>query len=474
MNADKLLFRILFYVACNTTTYYLLFSDFITLPFIQGYIFLLTGFLLSIGLERLFGGKEFYMQLPLGNIIFSALAIYLPVPFIYDNLLIKTLSLWSDDNTILKALFITNLGIHCVLTGYHAVKLFPPVQNNYTFRIEPQRIYQLFIVYLLSIFILIITGNYGFTIQHDESDLSYVTILNNLSQFGIFGLTAFVYYYPWEKKRIYFFTAIMSILGLLSGFKESAIQPMIVVGVTYFFINKKIPWKLVFIGSIAIILIFSVVTSFRNAYMAGGRKEIASVGQLTSTYIKSTQEGSKSKYNHFDMDIAESILYRLNYAPAIGKVISYTEKKKFGLPPDSHPIHILGTPVYFIMPRFILPFKPMADFGNYVTREIYGYRKAKYSIGVSQPGYSYLWKGILGIVLLMTFVGVFQGFLHHYFYISFPPIYIYLFISNIYTYDAIWAYTVSFFRFAFIFLVVLLLLGRRIPKSKQQIQFSTE
>jgi hypothetical protein len=150
----------------------------------------------------------------------------------------------------------------------------------------------------------------------------------------------------------------------------------------------------------------------------------------------------------------------------LGKVISYCEKKGHGLPYDSHPAHIIGTPLYFMIPRIIFPYKPIANFGNYITREIYGYRKAKYSIGVSQTGYAYLWNGIPGIIILMTFVGMFQGLLYRLFYHAITPIYIFLFVSNIYTFDEIWAYTSTFIRFSFLLYIMLLVLGSRIYKPQ--------
>lgn len=473
MRAENLLFRILLYMAVNVPLYFFLFSGLFNVSFIAGYSALLIIFLLTVLLERVFVGREFYLQLPVGNMLFCAIAIYIPVPFLYNNLLLKTLSKWTNDTHILEALFITNLGLQAVLIGYNLIKLFPPIKRDFHFTIDLRRIFPFFYVYFISVLSLIATGNYGITQRLDTSDIYYITILNNFAQFGIVGLVVLVFYYPQKKILIYPLTALMSIIGLLSGFKEAAILPILAVGVSLFFVNRKIPWKLVFFGMIAIVIIFSIVTSFRNVFLKSGGKELTSVADLTSTYIKSAQEGSKSKYNHFDMDIAESILYRLNYAAAIGKVINYTEKKAFGLPHDSHPKHILGTPVYFMIPRFIMPSKPIANFGNYITREIYGYRKAKYSIGVSQTGYAFLWNGIPGVLILMTIVGMFQGLLYRFFYHFMTPIYIYLFISNIYTFDEIWAYTATFFRFSLILFIVLIVLGNRFYKRQPSYQFNT-
>lgn len=461
MKAENALFRILIYTALNGLSYILLFERITNISFIWSYFILLSVFIFTVVLERIFIGREFYIQLPFGNMLFCGVAIYIPVLFLNDNLLLKTLSQWTDDLAILKALFITNIGLHAVLTGYNLIKLFPHAKTKYKFDINIGRIFPIFFVYFLSVFILIITGNYGFTQHRDPEDIYYVTILNNFSQFGIFGLTILVYYFPHKKLLIYTITTLMCLIGLLSGFKETAILPLVAIGVSYYFITKKIPWRLAITGTIAVLIIFSVVSSFRNAFMGSEGRELNSVADLTSTYIKSTQEGSKSKYNYFRMSMGESIVYRLNYAAAIGKVIKYTEKKQFGLPNNLHPIHIIGTPVYFMMPRLIMPFKPIANFGNYITREIYGYRKAKYSIGVSQTGYAYLWNGIPGIIILMTLVGMFQGLLYRLFYHSMTPIYIYLFISNIYTFDEIWAYTATFFRLSLILFVVLLALGNR-------------
>jgi hypothetical protein len=465
VNAQKWIFRLLFYVAIDAACLFIFSGDGFSSNFNQGFLILSLLFLTTVALERFMSGHEFYFQLPFGNILFCAIAFYIPLPFIYNSLLLKTLSAWPDDATILKTLLYTNIGLHCVLLGYYFVRIFSPLKSSASYIIKNNRLNLLFALYFISVILLIYTGNYGITEQSEESAFTYVTILTSISQFGIFGLTALVYYYPTEKTKISVVTLLFCLTGLLSGFKENAILPLVVVGVTFFFISKKIPLKIVLAGSVASVIIFSVVTSFRNAYIAGGRKELSSIQDLTSTYVKSAQEGTKSKYNHFKLSNAEGIIHRLNYASAFGKVIRYAEKKDFGLPPNSHPIHILGTPFYFLLPRIIIPFKPLADFGNFVTTKVYGYKGARYSIGVSQTGYSYLWKGLPGILLLMTFVGVFQGLLYRLFYMALPPLYIYLFISNIYVSDAIWVYTVSFFRFSFLFFLVFLLMGTKVTRS---------
>ena len=262
----------MFYVAMDAACLIFFSGDGMSVGFNQGFLILCTLFLTTIVVERLLSGREFYFQLPFGNILFCAISFYIPLPFIYNSLLLKTLSVWPDDVTILKTLLYTNIGLHCVLLGYYFVRIFSPLKSNAYYFLKINRLNVLFALYFISVILLIYTGNYGITEQASESSVSYVTLLTSISQFGIFGLTALVYYYPKEKIRISVVTMLFCITGLLSGFKENAILPLVVVGVTIFFMSKKLPWKLILVGAFASVIIFSVVTSFRNAYLSAGRK----------------------------------------------------------------------------------------------------------------------------------------------------------------------------------------------------------
>lgn len=430
--------------------------------FIQGYFIFLFVFLFTIFFERILVGKEFYIQLPTGNIAFIAIAFYIPIPLIYGNKLLMALSLWNDNEIILRSLMYTNLGLHCVLLGYNIIKLFKFNLIKTNVYIKKIKIFPLFILYFFAILALISTGNYGITEQLSEESRGYVTILTSLAQFGIFGLIFLVYYYPESKKLIFLVTSIFFLFGLLSGMKESAIMPIVVVAVTYYFKTRVVSKKLIVFGIVLFSITFSIVTSFRNAYLSNGRKELSSIKDLTSTYVKSASDGADKKYNYYKLSSSEMLFSRLNYSTAFGKIITHTEKNGFFMPYDSHPIHILASPFYAILPRFLVFFKPSSNFGKYVTSEIYGYKSGKYSIGISQTGYAYLWNGITGIIILMTFVGMFQALFYKLLYTNYTPIYIFLFLINIYVGDAIWSYTVPFFRFTLIMLIIYYLLGTKL------------
>ena len=69
--------------------------------------------------------------------------------------------------------------------------------------------------------------------------------------------------------------------------KENAILPILIVGISYYFKNGSVPVRLIIPGIIMVYLAFVIVSSFRNSYLKNGRKELASISSLTSTYYKS-------------------------------------------------------------------------------------------------------------------------------------------------------------------------------------------
>lgn len=433
--------------------------------FYSPYFFLLTIFFLTVLLEWLHYGKTFFTQMPIGNIFFAFIGFYLPLPFIYENYLMKFLAQWDSDYLTLKSLLYTNLGLHSVLIGYNLVKLIKiNTFEKLNFVIKENRIYFLIFVSLLSVFLLIITGNYGITQQLTEESNAYITILVNAYQLGYFAIIFLQYYHAEKKLLNILILVIYFLLGLLSGLKENAIVPLIFFGVTYYFRTKTFPKKFAFISVFLIAFTFIIVAKFRTTYLASGRKEIGSLTSLASTYVKSVEESSNAKYKYYNLSSTQAFINRLNYATAFGKSINYCQEEGFGLPYNSSPMHIILSPFYAFIPRFILPFKPLADFGLLISNKVFKLKNVEYSTGISQAGYAYMWKGALGVILLLFFVGIFQGLIYKWFYFTIAPIYIFLFISNIYVGDAIWTYFSSFFRFIFLFALLYYFFGTKLSR----------
>lgn len=468
MGLEKTLIRLLLYIMINILSFTILYSFDAEVHFMRIYYFFLGMYILTIITEKLLFREKFLFQLPIGNTFFAGLAFYFPVPVVYSTKLLKAISLPHWENLpILKTLFLTNLALQCVWIGYGIIKMIPVSSSPSRYTIRPRKIYPLFIIYFISVLLLISTGNYGITEQSEDDAKNYVTILTSIQQYGIFGLIFLTYYHYYKGKQFVIFgvTLAFFLLGLLSGMKENAISPVLTVGVTIFFLIKKVPKKLVIVGLLLALGTFPVVTAFRNVYLLKGKREINSIGDLAGTYVKSVTEGSKKKYNYDKLTEGQKVFYRLNYAGPMSQVFAYTEAHGYGLPYDSNPLHTFASPIYAIVPRFILPFKPLANFGKYVTSDVFGYGRkgATYSLGLSQTGYAYIWNGTIGVVILMLFVGMFQGMLYKFFYRSFMPIYIYLFIANIYVIDVVWAYTGSFMKFALLMLLAYIFLGEKQP-----------
>lgn len=461
----KLISKLLLYILFNVISFFAFDMLFDKGDFYSTYFFLLTIFLLTVLVEWSHYGKTFIIQMPIGNIFFAFIGFYLPLPFIYENYLMKFLAHWDSDYLTLKSLLYTNLGLHSLLIGYNLIKLikFNTLKKS-NFVMKENRIYFLLFISLLSAFLLIVTGNYGITQQLTEESNEYITILINAYQLGYFAII-FLQYYHFEKKLLNILILMTYfLLGLLSGLKENAIVPLIFFGVTYYFRTKTFPKKFAFISVFLIAFTFIIVAKFRTTYLASGRKEIGSISGLASTYVKSVEESSSAKYKYYNLSSTQAFINRLNYATAFGKSINYCQEEGFGLPYNSSPGHIILSPFYALIPRFILPFKPLADFGLLISNKVFKQKKVKYSTGISQAGYAYMWKGAFGVVFLLFFVGIFQGLIFKWFYFTIAPIYIFLFISNIYVGDAIWTYFTSFFRFIFLFAVLYYFLGTKLTR----------
>lgn len=465
MGFEKFIFKSLFYLlllSIGYLYYQILPPD---TSFYPGYFVYLIIFLLIAFLDYFLHGNKAFEFLYFGNALFLFIGFYLPLPFIEGNELLRSFSNWNSNKDIFEVLNYINLGLVCVVSGFNLIRTIsiPKIVSEIQ-HIKISKIYILFTIYLISIILLISTGNYGITQSLYNDSSNYITILTSGLQFGTYGLLILIFYHYDNKLLIFIAISVMFLLGLLSGLKEQALLPLMIFGVTYFFVFRKIPKKFILISLFLSFAAFFVVGSFRSVYLHNNARKsgIDDAGKLLSTYINSAQEGTKKKYNYYQMSTFEIAINRFNYVPAFRRVINYTNKEGFGVPYDSKVFHIVLSPFYAFLPRLILPFKPISNFGTYITSELYGYGKeAKYSIGVSQIGYSFMVGGITGIVVLMFLIGLFQGLLYKFFYHSLKPLYIFLFISNLYVPDVLWAYTTSMIRFSLIFLIILLLLRTR-------------
>lgn len=413
------------------------------LNFIPGFVLFSAIFVLTILLERLYYGRDLWLQLPIGNTAFTLVAFFVPTYTVYSSDLLRELTGWND-YFVLKAMFISIIGLHAVWSGFAIGKAATPRIQIFKrdVPIPISRIMILLGIYLLSVLVSIITGTYGITqTQEMQTTSQFTQYLHLGQQLGYFAVILLVlYHYRSRRNMILLLVALLFISGLLSGRKSFAMFFLLAVGISLYYINRRVPKTMILVFVAALGVTFSIVTTFRTYYFQSGKESISSLSELTSDFGGALSDSDYRAYSSAQEQM-DHMLTRFYYGGSVSKAFEYVEDNGHFVPDDSQPHHALLAPFYAFMPRVIFQFKPTATFGQWMTQEVFGLGKHQtYSIGITQNGTAFMWGGYLGVILLLAFAGVFQAILYKATFTSMKSVYVFLLMSNFIQSQVLWSY----------------------------------
>lgn len=215
-------------------------------------------------------------------------------------------------------------------------------------------------------------------------------------------LCAYIIYIENYKNKYYtiiFYTSIslQVILGFLSGMKEQAISPILYVLVVFLISGRKIPKKLLLIGTLIIILLYPINNAYRSVisshYLNTGSNitnMLIAINKVIEDPILDTLSSGIDSYSD-----RSSMLPFLLYSIENEEKWSYFKNMS----------RYLGLPVYWALPRVIWDEKPKADIGGVLYEQATGERTAT-SITVTTIGWAYLEGGLLFIIIIFILLGI--------------------------------------------------------------------
>jgi hypothetical protein len=115
-------------------------------------------------------------------------------------------------------------------------------------------------------------------------------------------------------------------------------------------------------------------------------------------------------------------------------------------------------PVYAFFPRFLMPGKPEANFGNWFASNVYVGYKVKYSIGITPVGYGYMVGGAWGVLSIGLILGFFMAFLYRILWPNHMYIYILVFVKTFLPADVTWEFIAGNLKLVVVYMIILLLL----------------
>jgi hypothetical protein len=248
------------------------------------------------------------------------------------------------------------------------------------------------------------TGNFGYRIGGEQHSSGMLSILTYIAGLGKMALVIGCYYWfngaslgVAAKGLLVVATAVMLTAALISGMKESVLEILIFVGVTYVVTGHRLRLTVVAPASVLVLALFALNSRYRAALaLAGTHKDRISASMEALARMDRPQGGSRTGVLG---EGSEQLLRRVSLfsfmLPAMEKTPSVYDYRDWDRYPELIPAAII--------PRIVWPEKPVQEQGAefnaaYIT-------SSPNSTTPTTIGWAYLEDGFVGVAILMTVLG---------------------------------------------------------------------
>ena len=317
-----------------------------------------------------------------------------------------------DVNMLLPTLIVLFIGLlalnlgEFLLTNYKKPK--SSVKSVYVFR----HINIFFLTTILTIGIegyLLLQGITGYGVYEEYTTGTYSFLLQTLGILtpfilAIYSVLKFIHKYNKLSFNILFAVFFVAQIGFgfLSGMKEEIITPIIVVAIPYLIGGYKVPKKVIYLSVLFVVLLYPINNNYRTIL-----NESTNVDKITAFQL--------SVVNTFNQDLidsvssgAESYQSRFSLFPILMYSISIEDKWTS----YKHLNRYLYLPLGWIVPRFILPNKPISNTGAQLNYMLTGNNKS--SITPSTYGWSFFEGGYVFVFLTFFVFGLIISYLQQF------------------------------------------------------------
>ena len=247
----------------------------------------------------------------------------------------------------------------------------------------------------------------------------YLDIGSSLSRLALFGLAlsyfARTHYHPVHHGVLIFVLFFEITFGFLAGFKGQTVMPLIILGLAYYSIKRRLPKGLMVTSVFLIFFAFSIIEPFRRERNSDASFETRNIKSIGAAIWKQTKkrELSLASANEIFSEYYSSFLGRLNIVPMAARAIQHKEEHGLSQGAPRFLKRVLLSPVYAWVPRLLWPTKPTGDLGLWFSIKVIGMPPTtKSSTGMSPISYLYFAGGWLGIFLGFFVIGMLQRILY--------------------------------------------------------------
>lgn len=246
------------------------------------------------------------------------------------------------------------------------------------------------------------------------SDLEYTTGVASLAKTlaGILNpfaliISAYIIFIEHVKSKTYrtiFYSAltVQILLGLLSGMKESALIPVLYVGIVFLFAGWKLPKNLLYMGLFVLALLYPVNNAYRNV-----------INDPQTNTGSNTLNMAIALRNVFTKPLTETLLGGVESYGDRGEMypyLQYSINKEPTWDYYKHMSRYIVLPVVWLIPRAIWPDKPRADIGGVLSQKIVGYENRS-AVTPTNVGWAYFEGGVPFLILIFIMIGFLLTFI---------------------------------------------------------------
>lgn len=319
------------------------------------------------------------------------------------------------------------------------------------------------IIYIIALLVGVQTGHFGYISRAEN--INYESYIRYGLSFGLLSIIIGTIYHfnsPGARKYLYLLIAINMCTGILSGSKTNVVNPLLIFAFTNYICGRKMGIGVIILFVFGIVLGFSLIEPFRIYYELINRIDVVTIPKLITLFITATEY----QYRGEGANYISAFIERFNYITVLGRSIEFADTSGYYVEGEWE--HLLKSPLYGVVPRFLWESKPLANFGLWASVNIFDLNATTHT-GITPQGYSYLVLRTPGVILFFIMYGIIQRIGYNMFYLNkkLLPVFIYFYFYVLYPSYPTWT-AISTYIQASIVIITLLLGLKFINQSPQK------
>jgi hypothetical protein len=208
--------------------------------------------------------------------------------------------------------------------------------------------------------------------------------------------------------------------GFLSGFKGQVMFPLLMVGLCYYAIKGHMPKKVILASVGLVALAYVVIEPYRVVRYADPSFQNRSVVNIGSTMVNQLQgqEGMQNRVVNDPSQYFGNFVNRMNSTTEAARAIQYMDETGLSNTAPEFLNNLLLVPVHAVIPRILLPTKPLQNIGLWYANEVLEEDTQLNAMAMSPVGYLYFGGGGLLVFLGFFSIGILQETVYKRFWLA--------------------------------------------------------